>query len=111
MNWLRQQEGRELALYVAAGIGFVVFAALFLSHLLNLDESSVTFVTYSALITVFYAALLVFAKRLLASSQRRLWFALSVVISLVIIFMSGGPSGFVVFGPSTLILAWLSVRG
>ena len=105
MKVIRLQEKRILALYATGGF------ALLVSGLLLLASFSLEAVPIPAFATVFYAALLVFAKRMLASSAKRRWFALCLVVSLALIVALGGASSSVVYGPSALVLAWLSILG
>jgi hypothetical protein len=100
-----------LSLYVAAALGVLLPVAFLLDAVQDTDEHGMAFIIYMSVALAFYAALGVFARPLSVARGRRWVMAVCVLLSLSVIAASGGPTGLIVFGPSTAILAWLAIRG
>jgi 4-amino-4-deoxy-L-arabinose transferase-like glycosyltransferase len=100
-----------LALYIAAGLGGGVSALFLLSAAQNPAEYGVSAFAFFSLALMFYAGLALFARRLSRPRVKRQWMVGCAGISLLFAVLSGGPGGFVVFGPSIAILLWLAIRG
>ena len=103
-----------VAVYIAAALGAIAAALLLLLLIQNEGEydspATVWVIVLSVALTV-YIGLAVFAKTFSSTHARRRWATGFALASLAFGILGGGLGGLAFFGPSTVILMWLAIRG
>jgi hypothetical protein len=97
---------------MAAALGALASAVLLvLRGVLDAESDHGPLVAYLTTALAFYLGVGLCARWLAQGESRRWKFGGCAFVSFVMIAESGGPGGFLVFGPSTVILTWLAIRG
>ena len=102
------------AVYIAAALGAIAAALLLLSLIQNegeYDSPATIDVILLPIVLTAYIGLAVFAKTLSSTHARKRWITGCAVASLAFGILGGGLGGLAFFGPSTVILMWLAIRG
>jgi hypothetical protein len=98
-------------LYAAAAWGALVSALFLFSAVQDRDDFNWPWVVTVSVSLLFFLGLGLVGRWLSHRSRRRWWMTGCAFVSFAIAVMGGGPGGFIAFGPSIAILAWLAARG